>query len=59
MAKEQFLLARKLEELQARLALGTSKDSIRPLGSEVQEEGKDPGAGRWGRSTLEATGHCP
>ncbi|KAM7337516.1 hypothetical protein ACRRTK_003635 [Alexandromys fortis] len=40
MAKEQFRLARKLEELQARLALGTSKDSIRPLGSEVQEEGE-------------------
>ncbi|XP_041503398.1 protein ERGIC-53-like [Microtus oregoni] len=40
MVKEQFRLARKLEELQARLALGTSKDSIRPLGSEVQEEGE-------------------
>ncbi|XP_036050038.1 protein ERGIC-53-like isoform X2 [Onychomys torridus] len=38
--KEQFRLARKLEGLQARLALGTSQDSIRPLDSEVQEEGQ-------------------
>ncbi|XP_037063372.1 protein ERGIC-53-like [Peromyscus leucopus] len=38
--KEQFRLARKLEGLQARLALGTSQDSIPPLDSEVQEEGE-------------------
>ncbi|KAL6081872.1 hypothetical protein STEG23_033335 [Scotinomys teguina] len=38
--KEHFRLARKLEGLQARLALGTSKDSIQPLDSKVQEEGE-------------------
>lgn len=38
--KEQFRLARKLEGLQARLALGTSQDSIPPLDSKVQEEGE-------------------
>lgn len=59
MEKEQFRLARKLEELQAKLALGTSKDSIRPLDSEVQEEGKDSGPGRWAIAHWRATGHCP
>lgn len=44
MEKEQFRLARKLEGLQASLALSTSKDSIQPLDSKAQEEGKDPGS---------------
>ncbi|XP_051053523.1 protein ERGIC-53-like isoform X1 [Phodopus roborovskii] len=39
MEKEQFRLARKLEGLQARLALNTSKDSIQLLDSKAQEEG--------------------
>ncbi|KAL1781446.1 tyrosine-protein kinase CSK [Sigmodon hispidus] len=38
MEKEQFRLARKLEGLQAKLALNTSKDSIQPLDSKAQEE---------------------
>ncbi|EDL95643.1 lectin, mannose-binding, 1 like [Rattus norvegicus] len=38
--KEQFHLARKLEELKARLALGTREDTILPLNSKAQEEGE-------------------
>ncbi|XP_031198979.1 protein ERGIC-53-like isoform X2 [Mastomys coucha] len=40
MEEEQLHLARKLEELKARLALGTRENSIPPLNSEAQEEGE-------------------
>ncbi|XP_021509186.1 protein ERGIC-53-like isoform X1 [Meriones unguiculatus] len=40
MEKEQLRLARKLEGLQARLALGIREDSIPPLSSKAQEEGE-------------------
>lgn len=46
MEKDQLLLARKLEELKARLALGTREASIPPLNPKAQEEGKCPGTGR-------------
>ncbi|GAB1294274.1 Protein ERGIC-53-like [Apodemus speciosus] len=38
--KEQFHLARKLEELKAKLALGTREDSLPPLNSKAREEGE-------------------
>jgi uncharacterized coiled-coil protein SlyX len=41
---EQQRLARQLEELQARLALGPQEDIIPQLNSKVQEEGRDPGS---------------
>lgn len=44
MEKEHLRLAGKLEELQARLALGIRGDSIPPLNAKAQEEGKDPGS---------------
>lgn len=43
MEKDQLHLARKLEELKARLALGTREASISPLNPKTQEEGKCPG----------------
>ncbi|XP_052044190.1 protein ERGIC-53-like isoform X2 [Apodemus sylvaticus] len=38
--KEQFHLARKLEELKAKLALGTTEDSLPPLNAKAQEGGE-------------------
>lgn len=49
---EQLRLARQLEGLQARLALGTKEDMVPKLKSEAQEEGRDPGNTRWGRDPF-------
>lgn len=50
---EQLRLARQLEGLRARLALGIREDTIPKLSSKDQEEGRGQGAGRWGRSPFE------
>lgn len=49
---EELRLARQLEGLRARLALGTREDVIPQLSSEVQDEGRDPGSRQVGQGPI-------